>query len=488
MATTNKHRTRISRYYIDTRPLVPEKPKQPYSLPLLEQLTQSDQEAVTRFLRPADKFMSLASALLKYTFIHRQAKIPWSKVVISRTPAPHRRPYWAPPSDWDDDGANADGTGTGKGGLEFNVTHQAGVVAIIGCTTPTAQLPTVPAPTSPLQSTPLSAKLHNLHLDLTGHDTTSDLDHYPPHQVHVRLGVDIACADEDKRTPKDMTTQAKFDEWVDIFGEMFSERERWNMRHAVVHVPVVERDEGVWPSSDESSASEGLGGNGEAARLRRARENEARITQLKLRRFYAYWALKEAYIKMVGEGLLADWLKELEFLDVVAPVPPSSVMGRHRKSGSRSRSRGTSHHRAPSHSHSHSHSHHGHGHHHSLSTGLGIDPAAEEAAKWTDPAKAEKGMVTSLRGRKLDDVDIELVAYDEDFLIATATRGVIEVFNDDEDDEKENGVQQEIVENGVIDAQRQAPLGRAQQRKRWIMLDIERDIRPCAEGRCRCLE
>lgn len=490
MAAENKHPTRISRYYIDTRPLVPEKPKQPFSLPLIERLTVADQEAATRFLRPADRFMSLASSLLKYTFIHRQAKIPWSKVVISRTPVPHRRPYWEPPSDWE--------TEPGQGGLEFNVTHQAGVVAIIGCSTPTAQLPV---------SSPLSPSLSNKmdHLDLTNHHhhhnhhPTPDLTHHP-----VRVGVDIACADEDKRTPKDMTTQAKFDEWVDIFGEMFSDRERRHMRHAPIHMPVAEREEGVWGmSSDESSSSEG--GNSEAARLRRARENEATLMQLKLRRFYAYWALKEAYIKMVGEGLLASWLKELEFLNVVAPPPPPSLGGlsglasRVSKSHSRSRSRGTSHHRTHSHSH--------HNHHHSLSatsTPTAVDQAADEAAKWTHPTKAETGMSTLLRGRELDDVQIELVAYDEDFLLATATRGVVEVFDEhghahENEDYNENGNGQESVRNGDagagvgVSVQQAVPIStsREQELKRnrsWAMLDIELDIRPCAEGRCRCLD
>lgn len=41
----------------------------------------------------------------------------------------------------------------------------------------------------------------------------------------------------------------------------------------------------------------------------------------KFRLFYAYWSLKEAYIKMTGEALLANWLKELEFRGVRAPSP-----------------------------------------------------------------------------------------------------------------------------------------------------------------------
>jgi 4'-phosphopantetheinyl transferase len=48
-------------------------------------------------------------------------------------------------------------------------------------------------------------------------------------------------------------------------------------------------------------------------------QDEAARIKAKLRKFYTHWALKEAYIKMTGEALLADWLRELEFRDVVAP-------------------------------------------------------------------------------------------------------------------------------------------------------------------------
>jgi 4'-phosphopantetheinyl transferase len=48
------------------------------------------------------------------------------------------------------------------------------------------------------------------------------------------------------------------------------------------------------------------------------------IIDAKLRRFYACWCLREAYIKMTGEALLAPWLKELEISDV---IPPSAKTG-----------------------------------------------------------------------------------------------------------------------------------------------------------------
>jgi hypothetical protein len=52
----------------------------------------------------------------------------------------------------------------------------------------------------------------------------------------------------------------------------------------------------------------------------------AAVIDAKLRRFYAYWCLREAYVKMTGEALLADWLRRLEFRDVAAPAPaPAAV-------------------------------------------------------------------------------------------------------------------------------------------------------------------
>ena len=47
--------------------------------------------------------------------------------------------------------------------------------------------------------------------------------------------------------------------------------------------------------------------------------------RIKLRHFYAHWCLKEAYIKMTGEALLAPWLKDLEFRDVTVPLAASQL-------------------------------------------------------------------------------------------------------------------------------------------------------------------
>lgn len=45
------------------------------------------------------------------------------------------------------------------------------------------------------------------------------------------------------------------------------------------------------------------------------------VIDAKLRRFYAMWCLREAFVKMTGDALLAPWLKELEISDVRGVIP-----------------------------------------------------------------------------------------------------------------------------------------------------------------------
>lgn len=52
----------------------------------------------------------------------------------------------------------------------------------------------------------------------------------------------------------------------------------------------------------------------------------------KLRHFYAHWCLREAYVKMTGEALLAPWLKDLEFRNVQVP-PPARQVGQEDRDG-----------------------------------------------------------------------------------------------------------------------------------------------------------
>lgn len=317
-------------------------------------LPQDVQEQISRYVRKPDRYMSLASALLKRLFIHKTARVPWSDIQISRTPKPHSRPYWLPPSDWE---------GKDFKGLEFNVSHQAGIVVLVGCKTPSyprdariddqsdinIRSPAVinPDPTAVLEA-------------------ESEIEEDEPEDV--RIGVDVACTKEPPRTP-DLSTQAKLEEWVDVFGEMFSSREQDDMKHTAV-----------------------LG-------LDNMNEPEQ-----KARRFYTYWALKEAYIKMVGEGLLAPWLRELEFRDV--PVPE----------------RGDS------------------------SNGSWVLMSSEDTRR----------LGILFRNKNIaHSMQTTLEAFEETFLVATMTRGVM--------DQPTDG-------------------------PRWERIDLFGDVESCATGTCHCLD
>lgn len=41
----------------------------------------------------------------------------------------------------------------------------------------------------------------------------------------------------------------------------------------------------------------------------------------KLRRFYTNFCVKEAYVKLMGEGFLADWISKCEFRNLQVPTP-----------------------------------------------------------------------------------------------------------------------------------------------------------------------
>lgn len=47
----------------------------------------------------------------------------------------------------------------------------------------------------------------------------------------------------------------------------------------------------------------------------------------RLRYFYALWCLREAYVKMTGEALLAGWLKDLEFRSFRPPASGEGDLG-----------------------------------------------------------------------------------------------------------------------------------------------------------------
>ncbi|RHZ72079.1 hypothetical protein CDV55_108504 [Aspergillus turcosus] len=353
----NENRASLTRWYIDTRQLTATNP----SLPLLETLQPSDQEAVKKFYHLKDRHMSLASNLLKYLFIHRSCRIPWNKISISRTPAPHRRPCFIPSP------TLTEGTSEPIPSIEFNVSHQASLVALAG---------TIIPPSDVASTTPAA---------VFANPNPSSL----PALSVPQVGIDITCADERRgRRNSAPSTRKQLAEYVDIFAEVFSKRELDTIKNLGGRFPA--------PAQAQDADSDS------------ARETEAEAVEYGLRLFYTYWALKEAYIKMTGEALLAPWLRELEFTDVVAPAP---VQG--------------------------------------------------SAGDWGEPYT---GVKTWLYGKRVEDVRIEVVAFEKDYIFATAARGA--------------GLGPLPGSAGVmVSVDPWMHMGK---------IDIDKDIAPCATGVCQC--
>ena len=100
----------------------------------------------------------------------------------------------------------------------------------------------------------------------------------------IKLGVDIVQMNWNKDYP--MVVKSGFESWATTYEMVFSQGE---IAEIVAY------------SVPGSSSQDDI--------------------RAKLRHFYAHWCLKEAYVKMTGEALLAPWLKDLEFRGVRVPLP-----------------------------------------------------------------------------------------------------------------------------------------------------------------------
>lgn len=124
---------------------------------------------MTRKYHIADARMSLASALLKRVFIHKTLGVPWSAITFSRKrDAKHGKPCYI--------------SSSSQQQVEFNVSHQAGLVALVGA-------------------------------------VGSNID----------LGVDIVCVNE--RNDYRVIDDEGFDGWIDMYAELFSAQELFDMKY-----------------------------------------------------------------------------------------------------------------------------------------------------------------------------------------------------------------------------------------------------------------
>jgi 4'-phosphopantetheinyl transferase len=269
-------------------------------------LPEPERAAVLRYYHVRDAKMALASALLKRYCIARLSPSKPPWSSITLTRDSHTKPVWVDPA-------------TGARPVSFNLSHQAGIVALVAV----ADYHPVPVSSSS-----------------EGNEERRG----PGKEAAVEVGVDIVCTSE--RRPRDhaMVRSEGWPAFVDMHADVFAPGEVSYLKHRVLSaVP------GLVTSSPPSTEQ---------------------VTDAKLRAFYALWALREAYIKLTGEALLAEWLRDLEFRDFRPPRPT---------------------------------------------------PA------WEVPAKEDAGEVVGtpeirFRGEKVEDVNICLRSMGPDFMIATAVR------------------------------------------------------------------
>lgn len=277
--------------------------------------------------------MSLASALLKRFFVHKMLGMPWKDIRFGRKRDPkHGKPIaLLPPPQY------------GPAPLEFNISHQAGLVALVGC-------------------------------------KTDELD--------AELGVDIVCVNE--RNEYRVIDQEGFDGWIDMYAEIYSQEELFDLKYNADPFPLL----------DGTMVTPSMLGRHDRCCVRHQQlsitlpNGEKRtfdsdlLIDAKLRRFYTFWCYKEAYIKLDGEALLAQWIPQLEFKQVRAPRPGAPA---------RCSTHGT------------------------------WGERVSDAEVWFTMKEDGKGPV-AIKGlakgesKKLDDTRVEIQAFEENFMIGVAAK------------------------------------------------------------------
>lgn len=196
-------------------------------------LTEDERKAVLRYLFVRDAKMSLASHLLKHYVISKHCNVPWWETKITRNAK--TKPVYIDPA-------------SGTSPVEFNVSHQAGLVALVAS---------------------------------YGGDGGVD------------VGVDIVCVNERQDRDHAAISKEGWPAFVDMHADVFAPSEANYLKYQI---------------------RSALPGGSTAAQL----------TDVKLRYFYTLWCLREAYVKMTGEALLASWLNVLEFRNFQPPKPTES--------------------------------------------------------------------------------------------------------------------------------------------------------------------
>jgi 4'-phosphopantetheinyl transferase len=310
-----KHKRRSQCHYFDT-PSTSTSSNPSQASDVLPLLSPDEQETVLRKMFIADAKMSLASALLKRLYISRALSIPWKQVKLTRKgDVKHGKPCAVFPSS------------ASSVEIDFNVSHQNGLVSLIGWKGESSK--------------------------------------------QVQVGTDIVSVNErdDYRT----IDSEGFETWIDIYTEIFSEQERWDMKYNIDYLTLLNGRH--IPGSQLNRLDRCCSRNIPLSITLPSGEKEEfssdLIIEAKLRRFYAYFCYKEAFIKLTGEALLAPWLTDLEFQGVRSPLP-------------------------------------------------GTQARCSTHGTWGERVG---DVEVVLHGEKVEDVRMSLQAFEEEFMVATAVKG-----------------------------------------------------------------
>lgn len=310
--------------------------------------------------------------------------------------------------------------------VEFNVSHQASLTILAGTIAPSKeQLQNVPSEAIPK-------------------------DEFP------QLGIDITCINE--RRNKNPTSILELADFVSIFSEVFSPTELHTMsnpKETLLQARSLGYANSSTPISKNTDGTEC--------------HSEQSIIEFGLRLFYSYWALKEAYLKMTGEALLAPWVKTLEFKNVFPPEPldPLPATKPYKPTGN------------------------------NTNKDTHIPPSPQN---W---GSIYPDVIVTREGKVLEDVRLQLQAFESDYIVATAARGPsIGTIPEQSQNKRLHhlpGVINVSLDNGQTEQKRIAISAKKVVGDMdpwnipyaitdpWLPMqevDIELDVRACAEGRC----
>lgn len=233
-----------------------------------------------RYYHLKDAKMALASHLLKHLAIAKCCGAPWSRSIVSRDA--NGKPCFTPPPRLDSS-STRQGDAEENDHVDFNVSHQAGIVSLIA---------------------------------VVGARGWS-------------VGTDVVCVNERVQQDYRHIEREGFFDWVDIHAEVFAEGEVSFMKLGPVDLDLIVPGINVEATGYGNDATSRCQWRNQALEIK-IREGEAErrvevasntVIDAKLRRFYAMWCLRETYVKMTGEALLAPWLKDLEISNVRTPIP-----------------------------------------------------------------------------------------------------------------------------------------------------------------------